>query len=139
MVSIKQAGSIINGVFMAAKNNDNSLLIKTVESIENTISNPFFRALNSYGEIGIREISIVLKLSATLLNKYYEKIPLEDVDAEGSQKCWDDLMTECDNILEVIERDCGPLSREYGKRVVVAILSLLENEYMERRKQHNEH
>lgn len=139
MVSIKQAGSIINGVFMAAKNNDNSLLIQTVESIENTISNPFFRALNSYGEIGIREISIVLKLSAALLNKYYEKIPLEDVDAEGSQKCWDDLMTECDNILEVIERDCGPLSREYGKRVVIAILSLLENEYMERRKQHNEH
>ena len=106
MVSIKQAGSIINGVFMAAKNNDNSLLIQTVESIENTISNPFFRALNSYGEIGIREISIVLKLSATLLNKYYEKIPLEDVDAEGSQNVttyWKSLNVIVDHYQENME------------------------------------
>ena len=35
-------------------------------------------------------------------------------------------MIECDNMLEIIERESGPLSREYGKRVIVAILSLLE-------------
>lgn len=138
MLSIKQAGYIINGVFMAAKDNDNSLLTKTVEGIENTISNSFFRALNSYGEMDYRSVTMVLKLSAELLNKTYGKIPLEDEDAEASEKCWNDLMTECNNIVEVIERECGPLAREYGKRVMVAIVGLLESEYIERRKQHND-
>ncbi|MFR7763341.1 hypothetical protein [Eubacterium sp.] len=134
MLSIEQAGKIINGVFIASRDNDNSLLQEAVNSIENTISNPFFRALNSYGDIRNRDVCGVLKLSAEFLHKYYGNIPIEDLDEEGSEQTWDAIMIECDNMLEIIERESGPLSREYGKRVIVAILSLLEKDYKERRK-----
>ena len=134
MLSIEQAGKIINGVFIASRDNDNSLLQEAVNSIENTISNPFFRALNSYGDIRNRDVCGVLKLSAEFLHKYYGNIPIEDLDEEGSEQTWDAIMIECDNMLEIIERESGLLSREYGKRVIVAILSLLEKDYKERRK-----
>ncbi|MEE0716380.1 MAG: hypothetical protein UCH84_07265 [Eubacterium sp.] len=134
MLSIEQAGKIINGVFIASRDNDNSLLQEAVNSIENTISNPFFRALNSYGDIRNRDVCGVLKLSAEFLHKHYGNIPIEDLDEEGSEQTWDAIMIECDNMLEIIERESGPLSREYGKRVIVAILSLLEKDYKERRK-----
>lgn len=134
MLSIEQAGKIINGVFIASRDNDNSLLQEAVNSIENTISNPFFRALNSYGDIRNRDVCGVLKLSAEFLHKYYGNIPIEDLDEEGSEQTWDAIMIECDNMLEIIERESGPLSREYGKRVIVAILSLFEKDYKERRK-----
>jgi hypothetical protein len=131
MLSLKQAGSIINGVYLALNKEDQTLLNETVNEIG--LLNPFFRAYISYGRLEKKMVNMCLKLSAELLNRYYGKAPLDD-NSEESEIFWSELLNEADNICKVIcnydEQD--KCLRSYATNILCSCLEVIEQEHKRR-------
>jgi hypothetical protein len=129
MLSLEQIGNIINGVYQYVKNKNNDLLMETVNGIDDTISNDFFRAVNSYPAVSTKELLYVLSLVGKYLQTYYGKIPV-NCSEEESEKVWGEAIDEANNIVQAVEGEFDkPHLRDYTTRIVVAAMDILEKDY----------
>ena len=134
MLNIKEAADIINGVYLAINKNDQELLLKTVNKVEEGLLNPFFKAFIGFKRVDTKIVNKCLKLTAEFLNKYYGKAPIDNTTQE-SDEFWSECVESEDDIYKVIcnydeeNRDI----RDYIAGILLASIKLVESECSQRR------
>ena len=133
MLTIKDAGNIINGVYLAINKDDQKLLLKTVNEIEGGLLNPFFKAFIGFKRVDIKIVNKCLKLTAEFINKYYGKAPIGDT--LESDEFWSECVGAEDDIFKVIcnyDED-NRNNRDYITNILLVSIELVEAEYNQRR------
>ena len=133
MITLEQAGNLINGLYLAIKVNDYDLLSKTVNELEGKFTNPFFRAYISYRYLKVDYVYMCLKLSAKFLNDYYGKSPCEDGPEEDL--FFEEVVNEANNIIQIVRREDDDSDlRNYISCIMAQCMSIIEAESKERKK-----
>ena len=133
MVTLEQIGNLINGIYLAVKEDNHDLLNKTVLGLEGKYTNPLFRAYMSYRNLQFKYVYMCLKLSAEYLRMYYGKIPTED--SEETDEIWADACSEIDRRIMAIchEDEENRHLKEYATGIFVECMNVLDEEYKKRK------